>query len=85
MTVTAIVHHFIDKLLKHFPLDSYSEYIIIVMKISMIATVALLSLLAVASSAPHGRRYYQLLIDALEQQDDLGIIMYIILPIGMHY
>ena len=52
------------------------------MKISMIATVALLSLLAVASSAPHGRRYYQLLIDALEQQDDPGIIMYIILPIG---
>ncbi len=55
------------------------------MKISMIATVALLSLLAVASSAPHGRRYYQLLIDALEQQDDPGIIVYIILPIGMHY
>ncbi len=45
------------------------------MKISMIATVALLSLVALASSAPHDHGYYQKLIDALEleQQDDSGI------------
>ena len=44
LTLTAIVHHF--KL-------NCSLDIIIIMKVSVIATVALLSLLALASSAPH--------------------------------